>query len=577
MKNILNPKILLLLLLLFCSWAFAPKALAAHNPKTANAFLRWSVSEDEAIALSRYDLLILDMEIAQTNPGAIKKIRSLNPDIKILAYVSSQEIRYDVYSHPEIPLRQKLFNQIPDNWYLRNDKGEKISFWHDTWMLNLSSKAPEYNGETFNDLLPRFIKEEILSSGLWDGIFFDNLFDSLNWLNNGNVDMDNDGLREDGLSLNRDWQAGVLELLKNARQSLGYDYIFMANSSAYDPYQPYLNGIMFENFPNPWGGSGNWSSVMTDYLRIKKLNNQPNYYVINSTNTGEENYVKMRYGLTSSLLFDEMYFSFDESIYDHGQTWYYDEYAFNLGLPLGSARTMETGDLWQREFQNGLVLLNLSEQERTIEIPEGYKKLYGTEDKVVNSGGELNRAIIGPKDGLVLEKINNLKAGVYKNYYHYRAYALDGKQLISGWQKGSDDYESGELISWDGQALFKKASPRTNYTKEKYPQRVEGSPLGKKPLVKIYNNKNKLIGIFKAYPDNYLGGVKITLGDVTGDGREEIIVLPEKGEPWLRVYSFKGHLIKEFYIGDKSANMSYDFFISDINNDKIGEIIATFY
>ena len=163
-------------------------SIGQANPKTANAFLRWQITDAEVVGLAKFDVLILDVENQVVNPQRLKKIKELHPDIILLAYISSQEIRNDTALY-NIPLRQKMFAAIPDSWYLRDEAGKKISFWPDTWMINVA-------GSGFDEYLPRFIDEEVLSSGLWDGIFFDNLWEDVAWLNGGNLDINGDGRRE---------------------------------------------------------------------------------------------------------------------------------------------------------------------------------------------------------------------------------------------------------------------------------------------------------------------------------------------------------------------------------------------
>ncbi len=54
-------------------------------PRLANYYLEWSLSDEEALNLAKWDLLILDMEVQENSPEAILKIRNYNPNIKILA------------------------------------------------------------------------------------------------------------------------------------------------------------------------------------------------------------------------------------------------------------------------------------------------------------------------------------------------------------------------------------------------------------------------------------------------------------------------------------------------------------
>ncbi len=56
-------------------------------PKRANYYLSWEISDAKARELAKWDLLILDMETQVSSLSALKKIRQLNPNIIILAYI----------------------------------------------------------------------------------------------------------------------------------------------------------------------------------------------------------------------------------------------------------------------------------------------------------------------------------------------------------------------------------------------------------------------------------------------------------------------------------------------------------
>jgi len=551
-------------------------SISVKNPKTANAFLRWNLTPTDAERLARYDLLILDMENQVNNPALIKRMRELNPDITILAYISSQEIRHDTAVHPEVSLRQKMFARLPESWYLRDINTFKISFWDKTWMINITDQAPLDKGERFNDYLPRFIDEQILSSGLWDGVFYDNLWDSVNWLNNGKVDINSDGQAESAAVLNQAWQDGVKKILQNTRNRVGYDYILMANSSSFKDYQPFLNGRMFEDFPSPYAGDGTWQGNISSYQEIRQANVKPNIYIFNSTNAPQDNYSKMRYGLVSSMLFDDVYFSFDNSVYDHGQTWWYDEYDFSLGRALAPAYKLANDktihDVWRRDFVNGLVLLNNYLSEQSFDIESGYRKIFGSQDAVVNSGGELTRVTIGPRDALVLEHTLGLQNIYVKNYYRYQVYNASGEQIYNNYQWGSDAYKNGELVRLEKNNKITRIKERTVSLGG---TRVEGSATNTKANVKIYNTKNKLVGTFKAYPDNLKSGVKVALGDVNGDKQLEIITLPLYGAPQLKIFSLKGKLIKEYWLGFTADRFYYDLTALDVNGDAVAEMMVT--
>src|SRR3989338_2883670 len=80
-------------------------------PHLANLFFRWDIQQSEINELARYDVLVIDMETQIYSPDALRAIREKNPNIKIIAYITSQEIRRDAMNLSGT-LREKLARQI---------------------------------------------------------------------------------------------------------------------------------------------------------------------------------------------------------------------------------------------------------------------------------------------------------------------------------------------------------------------------------------------------------------------------------------------------------------------------------
>src|SRR4029434_4943888 len=68
------------------------------------------------------------------------------------------------------------------------------------------------------------------------------------------------------------------------------------------------------------------------------------------------------------------------------------------------------------------------------------------------------------------------------------------------------------------------------------------------PYVHIVNAvTGELINRFLAYEPSYRGGVRVTTGDLNGDGIAEIITAPGRNHsPLVRVFDQSGNLLKEF-------------------------------
>ncbi|MFL5328306.1 MAG: choice-of-anchor Q domain-containing protein [Gemmataceae bacterium] len=108
------------------------------------------------------------------------------------------------------------------------------------------------------------------------------------------------------------------------------------------------------------------------------------------------------------------------------------------------------------------------------------------------------------------------------------------------------------------------------------PDIITGADAGGGPHVIAWDNvtSNALVS-FYAYDQNFHGGVTVAGGDIDGDGRSEIITgAGPGGGPHVRVFNSSGAVVKEFFAYD--ANFSGGVFVTagDINNDGKDDIIT---
>jgi len=98
---------------------------------------------------------------------------------------------------------------------------------------------------------------------------------------------------------------------------------------------------------------------------------------------------------------------------------------------------------------------------------------------------------------------------------------------------------------------------------------------GGPPVVWTYTNDNKLLGGITAYDPRFLGGIDVALGDVTGDGIDEIITGPGAGGgPWVRVFNLQGQVLQEFPAYGLDFMGGIDVATADTNDSTAKEIIT---
>ncbi len=499
-------------------------------PRRANYFLNWDIPANKITELAKWDLLILDMETQVNSLAALKKIKEINPDIKILAYITPQEIKADAATSYSI-MRRKLVSGINPNWYLTDTSNNKISFWPGTWMLNVADNAPQINSVRFNQYLAQFVTKEILSTGVWDGVFYDNAWRDVQWKSGPNTDLDKDGQPDSSVDLH--WREGMRFLFQETRRLTSDRYIIVGNATS-DAYKDDLNGVMLESFPSINGG---WGGTMQVYASNQKGSILPRFMVINANTankgTQTSNLKKFRLGLASALLLDG-YYSFDYGDQDHGQTWWYDEYDIELGQPLGNALSLSnasqfTEDVWRREYENGIALVNATAQSQSVDLGGEYEKITGLQDKVTNNGAIVNQVNVPAKDGLImLRTFQTVKNVVFGNGNFIRFFDMKGNRSRNGFFIYEEGYSSGAKIYYgdlDGDGAEEKIV-------------ASGQKL------QIFNSLGQLWFEGIPFGGNYKGELNIAVGRLAGNNTNSIIVSQSKGGQAV-LYNYHGAIVKE--------------------------------
>jgi hypothetical protein len=599
-KNIFKLNIIILIAA-FLFWPFFAFAYQGTPqtvyPKLANCYTKWVLSESDADELAKWDVLILDPQTQENSPSILREIRQKNPRIIILARVASEEINTSMENTVGFQggsVRNDLLAQAKDSWYLRDKSGKKLSFWPGTTLMNVT------NSSDWNNVLPQFVNSRILSTGLWDGVFYDNIWPNISWFNGANIDFNNDGKAESAAAIDKAWLAGNETLLVKSQALFGGKYLIVANGHDSPPYEPYLNGIMMENFPPPWEGSGTWPAAMKTYFDNKGFLT-PYVGVING-NTGNtwnsNDYHKMRFYLGSTLLGDA-YFSFDYGDQDHQQTWWYDEYQTVLGKAVSEPinildknnKTFKNG-LWRRDFENGIVVVNSTNQTQNYAFTnEVFTKLSGSQDPIVNNGSRVNLVSIAAQDSVILmgdlsnrnipasaaepesssaapvsqpsvsvkTSQNIITNAVFKNGAFYRIFDQSGKQTQNGFFAYDSRYPGGaQIISADID------NDKINETIVNY-----------QGVIKIYRG-TKVLTSFQPFNTKFKSDISLAIADLDGNGQKEIIVgAGNGGGPQVKIFNTNGRLLNSGFLAyDRNFRGGVNVAAADLNGDGKVEIVT---
>jgi hypothetical protein len=546
-----------LIFLLFVSCLFVTPVFCIDEefPLKANYYLG-ELRGDTAFIddISRYDLLVLTPSQMKQHRLIVSKIKHKNPDIILLAYLPSQS--YNTRYWPRDIVFRSL--HVNSDWWVRDSRRNIVSVWDSVQNINMDPAWSRY--------LISFYNREIASIPYVDGVFFDMVSHNISWLNNGDIDLDVDGRRDSASQADALWLNRTTYLLEYAKNNINAEYIVI-NGSSHAHFQSHINGRMFETFPTPWEENGSWEANMNNAVLNKKKNQQKQITIFNTNtdNTGQKtNYKKMRYGFTSALL-EGAYSSFDYGDTDHAQLWWYDEYNANLGTPLTKStsknnHTKYQPDVWQRQFENGMAVVNSKNTRELVELGGEYESLRGSQDPTVNDGSIISELFLDQFDGRILLKtFSTLKNTLFTNGAFARFFRPDGERVRNGFFIFEEAYKGGDQIihtdlNSDGKEDLLVVSG----------SRIQAWRHDGQPFFRLY-----------PYTARYRGKLKVTIADLDNDRWEEIIIAPSSGhnKP-VKIYQLNGANIKNnWYPLGEFHTHGYNVAVGEFGQGDIPRII----
>lgn len=125
------------------------------------------------------------------------------------------------------------------------------------------------------------------------------------------------------------------------------------------------------------------------------------------------------------------------------------------------------------------------------------------------------------------------------------------------------------LLTFQPHDALAKASTQDN-------ARIITTPAsGGGPQVRILDGSGTEITHFFAYPSSYRGEFQVAIGDVNGDGDNNIVVAPGAGfGPNVRVFTSGGNYIGQFNVYDSNFRGGVNIAVGDIDGDAVDEIIT---
>jgi uncharacterized protein (TIGR03437 family) len=251
------------------------------------------------------DVIIeVDADSQSRYPDSIRRLRALNPNAVILPYRIAEE--QGLLSAPQtaqVSVDYQIQQQIADAWYLRDIEGNYVSdpTFANIRKMNISPYSPVVKGQTYFSELLNWLTTPIFSSGVWDGVFFDNLFGHINGhiLNSSNpalidVDHKGDGVRETPAWVSDMTRAATTGMLQQFRAANGDLQLVVGNNGPLPELSlaPWVNGYVFEGVNQTWDGTfsqslyannesmAGWRQAFDDYLMMQATTRAPHLNVL---------------------------------------------------------------------------------------------------------------------------------------------------------------------------------------------------------------------------------------------------------------------------------------------------------
>ncbi len=593
----------------------ASAANGTHRaPKLLNLFLDWQIQDEDPAKLARWDIVVLDVDQQFSSPEKLREIRRLNPHVKLLAYIGAGEIsEAKARENPAAP-GYALASSVPEAWFLHRSDGTRLTWWPGSHPLNATDACPMVNGYRWNTFLGPWIRDQVMSSGLWDGVFLDSAYAGVAPVFGANIDVNNDGMADASRDVDNAWRGGMEKLIRNVRASIGNDKLILNNSSA--AYAHVSNGVLFENFPR-YGWAWPFAELRSSLAR----NPPPKISAVNTNTNNREtpwDYRLMRYGLTSALVADA-YYSFDAGDRGHHRTWWYDEYAAVLGSPRLPAR-MVRGSLrgnapavWSRAYANGVVLVNGTRETQEVSLDGAYERLRGTQDPAVNTGAIETRVRIPAEDGIVLLRradAMRIRHAAFINGTFYEVFEGSGRKTKNGFFAMRDDAPGGSRVlladvdrdglddlvfAIDGRVTIRFGNGfariffpfgrqyrgdielAAGQTDRDEPWELILAPSsGARATVLVTDMAGRLKRSWTAYMPQFQGGATVAVGDLDGDDRREVITGPGRsGGPHIRFFKTDGSAWSGgFFAFDPSENGGANVALGDLDGDGRDELVV---
>jgi hypothetical protein len=198
-----------------------------------------------------------------------------------------------------------------------------------------------------------------------------------------------------------------------------------------------------------------------------------------------------------------------------------------------------------------------------VQLGSEMEKLSGIQDPRTNDGSVVTSVTLGGLDGVILTRpVERITGGTFVNGAFARIFSAAGAQVRNGFFAYEGPFDGGDAV--------------TVVDLDNDPAHTLEKVVADETEVRIYWADGRLKASFKPYGDAYKLGVTVAVGDLEGDGKMEIVTATGNGAgPQVRVYNMDGVLINPgFFAYDPRFRGGVNVALGDIDGDGDDEIIA---
>lgn len=104
---------------------------------------------------------------------------------------------------------------------------------------------------------------------------------------------------------------------------------------------------------------------------------------------------------------------------------------------------------------------------------------------------------------------------------------------------------------------------------------VTGAGFGGGPHVRVFNRQGQIKQQWFAYDEKFRGGVNLTIGNLTGDSNKEIITAPGVGGgPHVRVFNWQGKVQAQWFAYEPENRTGLKVAVGDLTGDGQNEVLV---